>query len=347
MSKTLIVGNSLVVVEAIKTIRQSDLESEISLFCTESLLPYDRYLLPSLVAGEMKENQICSLKEGFFTNNHVEVIANEKIARVSLKRQYVTTQSKKQIEFDQLLVADLGVLKDSPVKGHQKKGVFDCSLLSSVKDMIKFLPFVDSAFVNVTNLQGFNMACALHKLGKEVVIVTSDTTLLSNIFDEETGSLLKQIIEGKGVRVLLSSSIDEILGDSEIKAIKLASGKVFATQMVIFDSLELDQRLLETDEGYQKIEDQFFDSKLPASGLHFGFNLLNGFCLGVTKIPPDGREYLKFDGPVNIFKKIFAKGDEMVGAVLFNSPTDIQGLSQIIINKTSISGKEEALIGGL
>lgn len=346
MSKILVVGNSLSAVEAIKNIRHHDSESQISLFCTESLLPYDRYLLPSLVAGEIKENQIFHLEKNFFANNRVEVIANEKISRVSLKRKYVSTESKKQIEYDQMMVTDLGDLKSISIKGHQKKGIFDCSLLSSVKDLIKYLPYVDSAFVSVSNLQGFNMACALHSLGKEVVIVCADQTLLASILDEETGALLKQIVEGKGLRVLNHTSIDEILGDSEVKAVKLGSGKVCATQMIVMDSLQLDLRLLEGDEGYQKIDDDFFVTGFPLRPWHFGFNLVDGFCMGLTKLPEGGREYLKFDGPQNIFKKIFAKDDFLVGTVLFNAPEHVQQLSKMIVERVSVVGQEEALIGG-
>ncbi len=345
MSKILIAGNSLAVVEAIEQIRQNDGQSEISLLCTESFLPYDRFLLPSLVAGEIKESQLSPMQKDFFARHRVEVIANEIVSRVSLKRKHVTTQNKRQIDYDQLMVSDLGSLMNFSIKGHQKKGVFDCALLSSTKDLIKFLPFVDTVFVVVTNIQGFNMACALNVLGKEVVIVSEQQSLLSNIFDDETGALLKQIVEGKGLRVITNCMIEEILGDSELKAVKLSSGKVVATQMVVLDSMSLDLRLLEAEEGYQRIEDRFFSFENNLKPWRFGFNVLNGFCMGFTKLPENGREYLKFDGPQNVYKKIFVQGESVVGAVLFNAPSHEEKLSKLIKEQTSVTGQEEALIG--
>ena len=79
---------------------------------------------------------------------------------------------------------------------------------------------------------------------------------------------------------------------------------------------------------------------------HFGFNVLEGFCMGFTKLPQGGREYLKFDGPANVFKKIFAQGDLLVGAVLFNSSSHEQHISKTITEHISIAGQEEALLGG-
>lgn len=219
-------------------------------------------------------------------------------------------------------------------------------MLSSVKELIKFLPFVDTVFVDVRNLQGFNMACALHKAGKEVMIVSRDQTLLSQVFDEETGALLQQIVDGKGIRVVTNSEIEEVLGDAEVKAIKLNSGKVVAAQMVVLDSSTLDFRALESDEGYEMIEDDFFAPIHNFKPSQFGFKVLDGFCVGLTKLPEGGREYLKFDGPQNSFKKIFAKDDFLVGAVLFNASADQEQILKVITEGTSVAGKEEVLIGG-
>jgi NAD(P)H-nitrite reductase large subunit len=346
MSKILLVGNSLAVTKAIEDIRQKDEQSEIVLFCTESVLPYDRQALPWLIAGQAKDGKVHPLPDDFFKQHRVEVIANEKLSRISFKRKYLSTESKTQISYDQIHIADFGEVVPLSIKGHQKKGVFDCTLLSSVKNLIKYLPFTDTVFVMVTTIQGMNMACALHGLGKEVVIVCSDNTLLSNFLDEETGTLLKQIIEGKGIRVMTNNTIEEILGDSELKAVRLQSGKVAAAQMVVVDFLSLDWKLIEEGCDYQKIEDPYFSMSLPLLPFHFGFKVLEGFCMGLTKLPQGGREYLKFDGPQNIFKKIFAQGDVLVGAVLFNASSHESSLIKAITERTSIVGHEEALLGG-
>ena len=346
MSEILVVGNSLAVAKTIENIRQNDQPSAITLFCTESLLPYDRLLLPSLVASEIKEAQIHPLANNFFSQYGVKVIANEKLARISLKRKHLTTENKMQIDYDQLMIADLGSLTPLAIKGHQKKGVFNCALLSSVKELIKYLPFADTVFVMASHVHGLNMACALHGRGKEVVIVSSGRGLLPDLLDEETGSLLKQILEGKGIRVLIENSVEEILGDGEVKAVRLQNGKVIGTQMVIADGMPLDWRLVDQEFGYQKIEDDYFQTNPPLKPLHFGFKVLEGFCMGMTKLPEGGREYLKFDGPQNVFKKIFAQGETLVGTVLFNASSHEKQLSTVIAQRVPVIGQEETLLGG-
>ena len=65
---------------------------------------------------------------------------------------------------------------------------------------------------------------------------------------------------------------------------------------------------------------------LPFAPVHFGLNVLDGFYAGWTKLPEGGREYLKFDGPQNIYKKIYAHGDHLAGLVVFNAPQDNERL---------------------
>ncbi len=348
MTKILIVGNSLAAVGAIEHIRQQNADAQVALFATESSLPYDRHLLPSLVAGKIKEIKIHPMAEDFFRKHKVDVITGEKLARISVKRKYVTTEKKTQIGYNRLVLLDTGALILPAVKGHHKKGVFDAWTLTSAKALVKHMPFADNFAVSVSNPQGLNIACALSDLKKEVMVVCSTATFWPDMLDEETGALLKQVLEGKGIRVLAENDIEEILGDTDVKAIRLRSGKVVACEAVILDQARPDMRMLsepELPEGDEIIlEDCFKAAAMPFSPCTFGFGVVDGFLAGVTKLPAEGREYLKFDGPQNIYKKIYAQGDHLVGTVLFNAPQDQQRLWDIIQSKQIITGKEEDLL---
>jgi len=202
--------------------------------------------------------------------------------------------------------------------------------------------------VSVSNIQGFNMACALSHLKKEVTVVSSGTGLLSDIFDEETGLLLKQILEARGISIYSDNAIEEILGDAEVKAVKLKSGKVLAADTVIFDEAKADIRMLSeptlTSEDKICIEECFKPPVMPFVPTAFGLDLLQGFYAGWTKMPEGGREYLKFDGPQNIYKKIYAHGDQMVGLAVFNAPQDQERLLGILQRQDNITGREEEIL---
>ena len=346
--KTLVVGNSLDVLPIIENILDQRKDEEVTLFATEGVLPYDRSILPALIAGVVPEKQIYKTSEDFLAARHPLLVTAESLARISVRRRYLTTEKKAQINYDRLVLVDTGALILPSIKGHQRIGVFDCWRLSSIKALKKHLPFADSVTVIVSNVQGLNMACALSHLKKEVTVVSLCQGLLPEVFDEETGLLLKQILESKGIRVLGDNAIEEILGDVEVKAVKLKSGKVLACDTVIFDEAQPDVRMLSeptlTDDDKICIEGCFKPSTLPLAPVNFGFNVLNGFYAGWTKLPEGGREYLKFDGPQNVYKKIYAQGDLLAGFVTFNAPQDNERLLGILQRRDNITGKEEEIL---
>ena len=346
--KTLVVGNSLDVLPIIEDIFKSNKDEQVTLFTTEGVLPYDRSLLPAVIADAIKEQSIYKISEDFLSGHPLEVVTTENLARISVKRRYLTTEKKTQIDYDRLVVVDTGVLILPAIKGLQKMGVFDCWCLSSVRELKKHLIFADNVTVVVSNVQALNMACAISQLKKEVTVVSSSSGLLPDIFDEETGLLLKQILEGKGIRVLGENALEEILGDLEVKAVKLKSGKVLACDTVIFDEAKVDIRMLSeptlTDEDKICIEECFKRSVPPFAPVNFGLNILYGFYAGWTKLPEGGREYLKFDGPQNIYKKIYAQGDHLAGVVIFNAPQDNERLLGILQRQDNITGREEEIL---
>ena len=346
--KTLVVGNSLDVLPVIEHILTQQNDQEVTLFATESVLPYDRSLLPSFLASQTGEQQIYKTAEIFLKSFHPQVVTTESLARISVKRRYLTTEKKTQIDYDRLVVVDTGHLILPAVKGLQRTGVFDCWCLTSVKALKKHIPFADAVTVVVSNIQGLNTACALSQLKKEVTVISSQAGLMPDIFDEETGLLLKQILESKGIRVYSDNAVEEILGDAEVKAVKLKSGKVIASDTVIFDEAKVDIRMLSepalTDEDQLSIEASFRPPSWPLAPVHFGFDVVNGFYAGWTKLTEGGREYLKFDGPQNIFKKIYAQGDHLAGLVIFNAPQDQQRLWEMLQRQDNITGKEEEIL---
>ncbi|MDE2028614.1 MAG: FAD-dependent oxidoreductase [Candidatus Omnitrophica bacterium] len=344
--KTLVVGNSADVLPIIGHIQaQGQL---VTLFATEGVLPYERRLLPDMLAGSVSEESLFTTSKALLAKHQPTLVTQEALNRISVKRRYLTTAKKAQIDYDRLILVDTGELILPAVKGLQRTGVFDCWRLTSIKAMQKYLPFMDSVIVPATRIQGLNIACALSQFKKEVTVVSSGLGLLPEIFDEETGLLLKQILEGKGIRVINENAVEEILGEAEVKAVKLRSGKVLACEAVIFDEAKADIRMLSeptlTHEDKICIEDCFKPPVMPLMPASFGFHVLDGFYAGWTRLPEGGREYLKFDGPQNTYKKIYAHGDHLAGMVTFNASPDNERLLEILQRQDNITGKEEEIL---
>ncbi|MDE1920333.1 MAG: NAD-binding protein [Candidatus Omnitrophica bacterium] len=344
--KTLVVGNSLDVLPAIEHIHNAG--GQAALFATEGFLPYDRSLLPGLAGGDVRQEDLFRTSSDVLARCCPAVITDESLGRISVKRRHLTTVKKTQIDYDRLILVDTGELILPAIRGRERKGVFDCWRLSSIKALQQHLPFADGVMVAATRIQGLNMACVLNRLKKEVTVISSAIGLLPEILDDESGLLLKQILEGKGIRVISENAVEEILGEAQVKAVKLKSGKVLGCDAVIFDEARADIRMLSepalTGDDEICIEDCFKLPTPPLAPAHFGCHVLDGFYAGWTKLPDGGREYLKFDGPQNIYKKIYALGHHLAGVVTFNAPQDNDRLLGILQRQDNITGKEEEIL---
>ncbi len=350
MSNIVIIGNTLSAISAIETIRAEDQESPITLLCPEGVLPYDRALLAGYLAKEIKEQGLHSKHASFFKEHGVEVILNEQLSRVSTKRKYVTTESKRQFPYDRLLVTDLGAAHGPDIKGHGKEGVFDGTHYKSMGALGQHIPFIDNAVVCVSNFLGLNTACALSMLGKEVIVVSTGAGILPDVFDEETTMLLKQILEGKGLKVMAENAVEEILGDGDVKAVRLKSGKVIAAQAVIFDDLKADTRVFADglpagQAGLPAESVDMIAADQPSSGVHdFGLKVLDGICAGmVHRGPEGGREYMQFDGPDNVYKKIFIRDGHIIGFVLLNAAFAKEKLLRDLLEGKEVAQTQEQL----
>jgi nitrite reductase (NADH) large subunit len=389
MPKTVIIGNSTAAVSAAEEIRQKDPDGEVTLVCPEGVLPYDRTLLPSLASRSIKELQTFIRPEKSFRDQKINLVIDQPVTRISIKRKNIGLENKTQINFDKLLLVDPPVIKLPPIKGHNKEGVFDVYRLNNVKELAKQVTFVDHIIVFVTHFAGFEMACALSGQGKEIIIVTEGAGILTGIFDEETSSLLKQVVEGKGLRVIAGDPLVEILGDAQVKAVRLKSGKVIAAEMVILDQVEPDVRLLSEsgllendaiavkDDFKTLVSDVFVCAEaagqydlLPQESIDvgrraaallagtesnsqsaisirmFGNKVCDGFCGGILRLPEGGSERMQFDGPANIYKKIYLDNGHLAGAVWFNAPSDKDKVEQALIQQLTLAGNEEQFLTG-
>ena len=341
MSTLVVIGHSQEALDAIEQARKSGHDGEIILLCPAGILPYHVEMLPSWLAKDVKESQVFIHLDPFVKTNHIKLMAHEGITRISSKRKQITMENKSHIPFDRLVITDLADVVYPSFKGIHKEGVYNPFTFSSVKALVKASRDVEHVVAQVKHLAGFNLACAMARLGKDVLILVPKQGVLSRIFDEETSMIIKQVLEAKGIR-LMTDDVDEILGDAEVKAVRLESGKVMAAEAVILDDVKPDTRLLQEVEDVAVLGSAKDGFDMPSSLLlSFGVKILDGFFGGQVRLLENGREHMKFDGPSNIYKKIYLLDDSLIGAVWINAPHDRERIMQALATRQHLAIGDE------
>jgi NAD(P)H-nitrite reductase large subunit len=242
-----IIGNSLLSVKVAEEIRKADQEAELSLFCPEGVLPYHRHLLTALLLDK-KIHELACVPEDFYTTNRIKIVLDKKIAKVHPKRKRILTEDKEQIPFDVLVIEDGGAVVFPDIKGAQKQGVFHLKTSKDAEDLVAYLGLLEIAIVEVNNIVALQVAYHLRKLNKEVIAVVPSGHLLADLMDKDVADYLVEQLQKAGMRFIFNNEIVEILGDADVKAIRLKTGKVLESQFVFLSQADKSLDLLNTDD---------------------------------------------------------------------------------------------------
>ena len=244
MKNVVIIGQSPAVHAAVKSVLDRDPSAGITIISSDGQLPYDRMLLPGLIDRSVKENDIFCAGEDFYKSAQVQVVLGKEISRVNFNRKRIFMAEKTQVDFEGLIIAD-GVEPRMPgLKGVRRQGVFHLARLESVKSLVRYLTFTETVVVEPLGFAGIKAALALKAVGKDVIVIIRAEALLAGLLSVARAQILRRALAKRGIR-LIAGGIDDIIGETEVKAARLKSGKVVACDMIVIEDVAPDLRFLE------------------------------------------------------------------------------------------------------
>lgn len=233
MKQYIIIGNSAAGIAAVESIRKYDKAGRITVISDEGYPAYCRCLISYYLAGQVKEDKINYRPPAFYKENDIELLLNKKVSRVDPPKNRVILEDKNQLGYDYLLLATGASPKFPDIKGIKKSGVFGFRTLKDAKDIEGLLPVTKTACVLGGGLIGLKAAVGLKKRNSEVKVVVKSRQVLSQMLDFEAASIAQQALEKNGIELVLGQDAAEIIGEGDIKAVKLDSGKVFGCSLVV------------------------------------------------------------------------------------------------------------------
>lgn len=232
MRKILVLGSSIAGVRAIEEIRQADLDSEATILA-DAHYPYDRSLFLPVITKEVEYKKIFYKPSDFYEKNRIQVLLDRKISRINLKKNRITTEDKQQFDYEVLIIADAPGYKLPDIKGVHKNGVYPFRQLKEIDQILDVLPLMDTVVIQSDSARGLSIAAAFLKKDKEVICIISTEQIAQEWLAAHAGQKI----------VIYQNPITEILGEGDVKAVRLSSGKVLAAQMVIFPEAKGDFKL--------------------------------------------------------------------------------------------------------
>lgn len=233
MKQFIIIGNSAAGVAAAEAIKKRDLSSKITILSDEDHPSYCRCLISYFLAGDVSEDKLLYQPGSFYKSNNIELFLNKKVSRIDPKKNRVICEDKTNIEYDSLLIATGASARFPHIPGIKRRGVFAFRTIKDAKDIQQLLSVTKSAGVLGGGLVGLKAAYALKKNGIRVKVIVHSNQVLSQMLDFEAAQLIQRRLEENGVDVVLEEGAVEVIGEGDIRALKLSSGKAFDCSLVI------------------------------------------------------------------------------------------------------------------
>jgi nitrite reductase (NADH) large subunit len=326
MKRVAVIGNSIAGVKAIEELQSLDSSVQPIFILTEKGLPYNREQLADLLAQKIGIKEFFYKQRDYFEKNNIQLIENKKVNRINFKRGRISFEDKETIDYDALIITDMEGNKFPSIKGTNKEGLYNGGRFEDIKKVLDGLVFIDTCAIRAVSLDALKMALALHQREKEVIVIVPPGTF-ADVPDQEFPQMLLQNLEDRGLRMIADQDIAEILGDSQLKAVRLSSGKVFGCQAVFLNGLDPELKTFKetplqfnetitVDEQFRtNIEnvwavDRVIDSKSKLTQIFGGFNFVQliehgqRVALGIC-----GQSPVEISGIADCPKEIFSDKD--------------------------------------
>ncbi|MFW6021903.1 MAG: NAD(P)/FAD-dependent oxidoreductase [Halanaerobiaceae bacterium] len=228
-----IIGAGVAGVSAVREIvKKRKSEDEITIITDESYPFYYRPRLIECLSGEVSVNDIIIHDENWFEENDVELKLSETVQEIDPVKKIIITD-KGQYSYNKLLIANGAHCFMPPIKGNDKKNVFTLRDVDDVREIYGTAEDSGKAVVVGGGLLGLECAYNLMKSGLQVTVVEIMARLLPRQLDEEGATVLRSLLEDKGLKFYLDDSVEEFTGDEYLDGVKLASGESEEADLVL------------------------------------------------------------------------------------------------------------------
>jgi nitrite reductase (NADH) large subunit len=233
MEKLVVVGNGMAGVACVEQILKHVRKFEITIFGDETHVNYNRILLSSVLAGEKSPDEIVLNGLDWYEQHGIRLRLGVRITGVDSEHKTVTGDDGSVTPFDKLLLATGSSPLIPSLDWVQKEGVYVFRTLDDTRALLDRAKPGSKAVVIGGGLLGLEAARGLQVQGCEVTVVHLMDRLMERQLDLTGGSYLKAKMECLGVRVLLSRSTTEILGNGKAEGVAFKEGPSIDADFVV------------------------------------------------------------------------------------------------------------------
>ncbi|WP_341945383.1 nitrite reductase large subunit NirB [Microbacterium sp. LWH11-1.2] len=238
----LVVGAGMVAHRFVESLlSRADADVRVTVIGDEGRGPYDRVGLTSFFSGATPDD--LELDRSVFRDARVRLIQNDRVLRIDRSARSVRTRSRRNYDYDTLVLATGSYAARVAVDGADLPGCFVYRTLDDVQALRDFVSRRASALgrplrgaVIGGGLLGLEAAGALQGLDVDTTVVQYSDRLMSAQLDQAGGGMLKRLLEARGITVRTQARTTRLDPDESgaVTALEFQDGSFQRADVVVF-----------------------------------------------------------------------------------------------------------------
>ncbi|MEE9201964.1 MAG: FAD-dependent oxidoreductase [Dehalococcoidia bacterium] len=232
MKRLVIVGNGGAAISALRAIRSTSKSHRITLISAEDCPAYSPVLTTYYLAGSIPYRTMFLCNRDFYRRHGVRAILGDGVVAVEPQDQRVVLAGGNAVSYDELLVATGSSVAVPPIPG-----IGDCLTLwtaAEARRLREQARHAATVAVVGAGLIGMQIADALWRRGKKIVVIEMQERVLPRVMDGDGAALVAERLRGAGVELRLGEQVREVVARDGGKGLLLASGDVVEAEVVVF-----------------------------------------------------------------------------------------------------------------
>ncbi|PSW21235.1 CoA-disulfide reductase [Photobacterium sanctipauli] len=236
--KIVIIGGEAAGMSAAAKARRINRDAEITVFEASEVISFGACGLPYYVGDEFQDhNYMAEFTPAQFAERGIEVKTGHRVNKVDANNKQLEVQHGDDtliVSYDRLMIATGASEVLPPVKGLEKQGVHSLRRMDdgiNLKTAIS-QPSCQHVTVIGSGFIGLEVVEAMVHQGKQVRLIERAERLIPDAFDSEISEHFLSELQAAGVDVHLGESLEEVIGDDAVTAIK-TDNAVYPTDLVV------------------------------------------------------------------------------------------------------------------
>lgn len=234
--KFVIIGGGIAALSAAQSIRKRNRSAGIVMLSEEQYRPYYRPALSDLLSEDLPDKRLYVFDSAWYADIRVDLRTGVRVVKIEPDKQVVVTEAGESIPYTKLIIATGARSNIPPFKGLENRGVYALRSLKDALELKEAIKKAQKAVVIGGGVLGLEAVWEMVGNGVKVAVVEHNQRIMPRQLDEPASLRLQTLMEGKGVNLYLGLDTEEIVGDGQVRGVRLSDGQLLEADLVLLST---------------------------------------------------------------------------------------------------------------